>query len=174
MLVGCRPELGGLGLDARLDLADRLSLALLELDDLAADLVERAIEVVPERAQALLDLGLREGQPFGEVIGDLSFLLEQRGAPLRRESALVVRDRRCGLGPLSRERAPNLLQVRLRRLLDGRSELGPPGLDRRLVDHGAPARLPERERQCHDGDHRHSQQTGEKPYSHELNLPLFR
>ena len=132
LLVARRSELGRLALDPRLDVGDRLLLALGQPGELRLEVALGALEVVGDPLQPLVEPPLDVGERVRERLARAPLALGERRAPLLAEPPLLRRELRDRVGALAGERAPDLLGVRGRLLGDGRVDLGPGVGDERV------------------------------------------
>ena len=147
LLLGGRPDLGGLCLDPMLDVDDRLPVALLEPGELGLEVALRPVEIVGERLQPLVDAALGLGEPFRERVSGEALAGLEGTAPLVGDATFLGRERRDRLSALPCEQTPDLVGVRRRLLFDDGAQPRARGSDQ-LVDRGRPRpRTPNGDRQ---------------------------
>src|SRR5437870_2693538 len=94
-----------------LDVGDRLAVALLQPGELRLDVTLRAIEIVGEGAQTLVDTPLDLGEGGREHLAGAALASGELAALSVRELPLFSCERRNRLGALASEHTPDLLRV---------------------------------------------------------------
>ncbi len=108
----------------RLDFRERLLLPLDQVGDLGLEMALRALEIVGDSLQPLVEPALDLGERVGERFAGSPLALGERRAPLLSEPALLGGELRDRVGPLTREGSADLLGVRGRLLGDRCSDAG--------------------------------------------------
>jgi hypothetical protein len=145
LLIGSRNELGGLGLDPSLRVGDQLTLALLQLSDLAGEAVLRAVEVVGPGAQPLLHAHLDRYERLRELVPRLLLPLDECQPSLLGQPSFLLGEGRGGVGAGARQPALELLRSGRLLLLDHRADVGACPVEQR-VGVAAAAQLPRQHR----------------------------
>ena len=134
--------------------------------DLLLEVALRAVEVVGEAPEPLLQTSLGARELVGEVLAGSTLPLDERRAPLLAEPTLLLGQDRDRRGPLARERPPHLLDVERGLLVDGTADGGARLIDEAIgVARPIPA-APEREVEHEREDERGREAGGEDPDGH--------
>ena len=153
-----------------LDVVDCLPMPLLEPGELRLEMPLRAVEIVGERLQTLVDTALRLCEPFRERVSGEALARLEGTAPLVGEAAFLGRERRDRLGSLPGEQAPDVVGVRRRLLLDGCAQSRPRDADQ-VIDGDRPRpRTPHEDPQHRNHDCGTREAAGEYPDDHAVTL----